>query len=411
MKKIISRITDELEALGLNADVLKEILDSGSSQPGAGKGKGKAVDRDTPRFKGRAEYKLGGTAEQPAPKIRLVFSSESETASDSEVDTRLESDAAFLKRVLHRTPPESSASSNCISEVSDEASETEEVVDSGIEGTQPSASNSPKALSPEAEATSALMDVMYGKGISSPTYASPPGTPRLHRRTSSRATITDTLAPLTLPNTFVPPTDDQDADDESLAPSPRTLKPPPVRTSKRRRRHRPRREIDIALTNDSEFFTLLGSAISSLQELETAEKTSFADSVAKLASQISKVASPTASKSDMYAYVHPLYVKRSTLMLYLSWREIFSTWVEAQIFESDRERDRGERSVEDAEDRLLWFVEQVGRKDQAIKMRNKRSKEELAKFVELNETLLNLKKFSKANEEAARKILKVRLLV
>ena len=98
-------------------------------------------------------------------------------------------------------------------------------------------------------------------------------------------------------------------------------------------------------------------------------------------------------------------------MLRYSWREIFSTWVEAQIFESDRERDRGERSVEDAEDRLLWFVEQVGRKDQAIKMRNKRSKEELAKFVELNETLLNLKKFSKANEEAARKILKVRLLV
>lgn len=42
-------------------------------------------------------------------------------------------------------------------------------------------------------------------------------------------------------------------------------------------------------------------------------------------------------------------------------------------------------------------------------MKNKRSKDELAKFVALNETLLNLKKFSKANEEAARKILKVRV--
>lgn len=271
LKKIISRITDELEALGLNADVLKEILDQhGAAGQGKGKGKGKAVPA---RFKGRAEYKLGGTAEQPTPQIRLVFSSEEETASSGD-DACLESDAAFLKRVLHRTPP-----SSCISEVSDEEEHVD--IDSGIEGT--TGSNSPKTLSPKEEATSDLMNVIYSH---SPTHASPPGTPRLHRRTSSR---TDTLTPLTLPNTFLP--FDSEADDECSA-------KPSVR---KRKRHRPRREIDIALTNDSEFFTLLGSAISSLQELEHQEKASFAVEVQDLAGKISKVASPTASKSDMYA--------------------------------------------------------------------------------------------------------------
>jgi len=158
---------------------------------------------------------------------------------------------------------------------------------------------------------------------------------------------------------------------------------------RKKRRHRHRREITIPLANDSEFFTLLTSAITSLSEFELEQKTTFAKQVKTLADHVSQVASPLVSKTDMYA-----------------WREIFSLWIEAQIFESERERDRGERSIQDAESRLQWFVEQVGRNKLVVKMKQKKSRAGMEQFVQLNETLLDLKRFANANEEAARKILK-----
>lgn len=85
-------------------------------------------------------------------------------------------------------------------------------------------------------------------------------------------------------------------------------------------------------------------------------------------------------------------------------------WVEAAIFESDRERDRGERSVEEVEKKLDWFVEQVAKRKLAKRMRNKESRVALEKFVALNVELLDLKKFQVANEEAARKIVSCLLL-
>jgi hypothetical protein len=92
-----------------------------------------------------------------------------------------------------------------------------------------------------------------------------------------------------------------------------------------------------------------------------------------------------------------------------AWREVFSLWIEGQIFESEREKDRGENSVVDAERRLQWFADQVGRRQLAQMMKFKESRAALEKFVNLNITLLDLKRFQVANEEAARKILKVRL--
>ncbi|GAA6017533.1 hypothetical protein JCM11491_006857 [Sporobolomyces phaffii] len=160
----------------------------------------------------------------------------------------------------------------------------------------------------------------------------------------------------------------------------------------RRRRRRPRqhrKEVYIPLNSDSEFLTLLASALNSLATLQLAQKRQFSEAVSLLAREVSKVSSPDRPKSDLYI-----------------WREIFSLWVEAAIFESDRERDRGERSVEDVEKKLDWFVEQVAKRKLAKRMRNKESRVALEKFVALNVELLDLKKFQVANEEAARKILK-----
>ncbi|GAA5981690.1 hypothetical protein JCM5350_000456 [Sporobolomyces pararoseus] len=170
-----------------------------------------------------------------------------------------------------------------------------------------------------------------------------------------------------------------EADDESV-----------VKRDRRRRRPRQhRKEVYIPLNSDSEFLTLLASALNSLATLQLAQKRQFSEAVSLLAREVSKVSSPDRPKSDLYI-----------------WREIFSLWVEAAIFESDRERDRGERSVEEVEKKLDWFVEQVAKRKLAKRMRNKESRVALEKFVALNVELLDLKKFQVANEEAARKILK-----
>ncbi|GAA6036386.1 hypothetical protein JCM8097_001696 [Rhodosporidiobolus ruineniae] len=179
----------------------------------------------------------------------------------------------------------------------------------------------------------------------------------------------------------------EEGDDES------EKKPRSVTEGRRRyRRHRPRqhrREVFIPLSSDTEFLTLLASALNSLATLQLAQKRQFTESVRILADEVSEVSSPARPKTDLYI-----------------WREIFALWVEAAIFESDRERDRGERGIEEVEQRLEWFVDQVAKRKLAKRMRNKQSRVALEKFIALNVELLDLKKFQLANEEAARKILK-----
>jgi hypothetical protein len=107
----------------------------------------------------------------------------------------------------------------------------------------------------------------------------------------------------------------------------------------------------------------------------TAEKAAFMASVKELADIVTKTSSPSKNKSDMYA-----------------WREVFSLWVEAEIFEGEREMDRGERAIQEIERRLKWFVDQVGRRKLAKKMKSKDSRRALERFVSLNQELLQLKR-------------------
>ncbi|GAA5855389.1 hypothetical protein JCM9279_006462 [Rhodotorula babjevae] len=174
------------------------------------------------------------------------------------------------------------------------------------------------------------------------------------------------------------------ADDEGEAPTSRAA---PRRRKRRPRQHR--REVFIPLNSDTEFLTLLASALNSLATLQLAQKRQFTEAVQLLAREVSAVSSPSRPKSDLYI-----------------WREIFSLWVEAAIFESSRERDRGERSIDEVDKKLEWFVDQVAKRKLAKRMRHKESRVALEKFIALNVELLDLKKFQVANEEAARKILK-----
>jgi hypothetical protein len=95
-----------------------------------------------------------------------------------------------------------------------------------------------------------------------------------------------------------------------------------------------------------------------------------------------------ASKKDLYA-----------------WREIFTLWIEHEIFESNAERTRGERTVEEAQARLQTFANEVVKRGLGDRrtIRGKKARGAWEEFLRLNVLLLDLKKFQLANINAARK--------
>jgi hypothetical protein len=242
---------------------------------------------------------------------------------------------------------------------------------------------------------------MYGNGVLPAEKVTPPGSPSTIKAryfngnsdpaaasafsSADEESIGVVHGPDVLLNDLNLYDQDEYAGDAEADGAPRIRKPASIKSSSslrkarsskgRPRRHR--REIIINLEYDSEFFALLNQALSSLTELMTAEKNSFMAAVKELAAIVTKTASASSSKSksDLYA-----------------WREVFSLWVEAEIFEGEREMDRGERRIEEIERRLNWFVDQVGRRKLAKKMKSKDSRKALERFVELNQELLQLKR-------------------
>jgi len=68
--------------------------------------------------------------------------------------------------------------------------------------------------------------------------------------------------------------------------------------------------------------------------------------------------------------------------------------MEAEVFESMRERDRGERSVEECERRLGLFVDRVTRRgqEQGQWIKSKQGRYALSRFLQMNALILDIKK-------------------
>lgn len=181
-----------------------------------------------------------------------------------------------------------------------------------------------------------------------------------------------------------------------------------------------RREVVIPLTADTEFLDTLTGALANLSSLQTAQRETFIQSTESLCKSVARVSSPYANQNDLYV-----------------WREIFSLWCEFQIFESQREKDRGELSVDESEARLKRFAEEMAKRGwtaeafehdgkskiggklgklrrpksagngtSGLPMKDRQSVNALEDFLKLNLALLDVKKFQRVNVEAARKILK-----
>nr|XP_019045049.1 hypothetical protein I302_06965 [Kwoniella bestiolae CBS 10118]OCF23979.1 hypothetical protein I302_06965 [Kwoniella bestiolae CBS 10118] len=191
------------------------------------------------------------------------------------------------------------------------------------------------------------------------------------------------------------------------------------------------RDFVIPLSSDLEFFHLLTSALTSLSTFHAKQQTLFKDAVENVCQIISSTISPSTSSSVQVIPVPPTSTpslprsseyfntdsipivsnyhggKTSKKDLYI-WREIFSLWIESEIFESSSERTRGERSLEDAEARLKEFANKVIKRGLGDKrsIKGKKSRNAWEEFLKLNVWLLDLKRFQGANVMAARKILK-----
>lgn len=184
----------------------------------------------------------------------------------------------------------------------------------------------------------------------------------------------------------------------------------------------PDREFIIPLASDIAFFNLLTAALTSLSTFHAAQQLAFRAAVEKLCLMISQSIQPSSGSVQVLATPltpSPKAAEPETDLLtariqrtsraskkdLYAWREIFTLWIESEIFESSAERTRGERTVDQAEARLKRFADLVVQRGLGDRrtMKGKKVREAWEEFLRLNVLLLDLKRFQIANINAARK--------
>lgn len=181
-------------------------------------------------------------------------------------------------------------------------------------------------------------------------------------------------------------------------------------------------ELVIPLPSDAAFFDLLANHIGSLSGRLDIVRSDFMLALDSLSKSISRHArpvssSPSSSFKPCSRSTHPsaigvpstrsIFRSDQTPDLYL-WREILRLYLQAEIFEIIDYRGHRGRSIEDAERRLVRFLDTVHQSDiynEKISRTND-SRGDIETFIRLNTFILNLKKFNQVNTEATRKILK-----
>ncbi|KAF8592143.1 hypothetical protein K439DRAFT_1656201 [Ramaria rubella] len=371
LKKIINELVAELESLGLSPLVLQELLQEQDSYENSKraifrqrKGKERASDETPAELEAGFQRLL--TVSLPAPlshssPAKAVYEFTDEGGS-GDVVPRL------------RLWVEESGSPGSALLVAEDLDESDDADDSFVHSLSSSdESRSVLSVKTDSQPPEAI-SAQHGYAdddivISSPVTPHPrhdllwnlQGRPLLKSRDSWNTTADSNLPWPTEHEVIIPTTENRDNSHEVVIP----------------------------LASDTAFFRLLTNA---LESLSTALKTSqedFESSIQELAATIARTSRPASAggKSDLY-----------------TWRAIFQLYMEAQVFESTSERDRGQRSIKDSEARLAQFAHRVGEGGFSFKMATSRNG--LERFLQLNVRLMNLKKFQSANTDAARKILK-----
>lgn len=151
-------------------------------------------------------------------------------------------------------------------------------------------------------------------------------------------------------------------------------------------------QVEVPLTFDIEFFGLLKNEVSSLDEIQRAEQRAMTDEIRALGDEIGKLAFPAKpNKTDMGR-----------------WRTIFDLYLQAGVFFSTNEFDRGSRDSNVALKQLQWFQGQVTKLNLPKSFKLPNSRDALDRFTRINLTLLRNLKFQEINQLAVTKILKSR---
>ncbi|KAI9822356.1 MAG: hypothetical protein M1827_000075 [Pycnora praestabilis] len=149
--------------------------------------------------------------------------------------------------------------------------------------------------------------------------------------------------------------------------------------------------IEVPLTSDLEFFHLLKTELSSLDELQASEQRHMTKEIVSLGSGISQVVAPSTRipKTDLY-----------------TWRAIFELYVDCKIFFSTNEQDAGSRDFSKAQMQLAIFLDKLKQQSIVKKFKRKESRAALEEFIRINLDLLRNLRFQEINHTAMTKILK-----
>ncbi|KAL2135672.1 hypothetical protein VTI74DRAFT_7353 [Chaetomium olivicolor] len=152
--------------------------------------------------------------------------------------------------------------------------------------------------------------------------------------------------------------------------------------------------VKIPLETDARFFGLLQSDVTELDTLQDRERQSMNEQIHTLGTEIAEVAKPKKglinfSKSDLYR-----------------WREIFELYLAAEVFFSTNESAGGLRKSEKAQKQLVWFQDEVNKRQLPQKFKIESSAAAYAHFLSLNATLLQNLQFQELNQTAVTKIIK-----
>ncbi|GME22042.1 Zinc finger RING-type protein [Neofusicoccum parvum] len=159
-----------------------------------------------------------------------------------------------------------------------------------------------------------------------------------------------------------------------------------------RRGPRPYRMVELPLTSDLEFFSILQNELSGLATLQEKEKQKLSKEVTTLGTAVTRVTEPTgggATKTDM-----------------AKWRKIFELYLESKIFFSTNELDHGKHDSAKAQALLKKFSDELQRQEIVSSFRKKESSVALEQFLQLNINLLQTLRFQEINDLAMHKILK-----
>ena len=150
-------------------------------------------------------------------------------------------------------------------------------------------------------------------------------------------------------------------------------------------------KLEIPLRFDAKFFRLLNDELLGLKDLRSNEEHKLARDVVVLGEEIGRLTlpSPSVSKADIYA-----------------WREVFSLYIDCNVFFSTAEQDSCDRSSSLAQGKFQDFSMKLQELGFPRRLKKGQSRAALELFLRINFTLLQNLKFQELNVTAMTKILK-----